>query len=501
MRNTRKTKQRLLAFFCASLVLLFPACTDSFTPEYVPPEEPPQEEPWQVSEKSLVSILEESHYTPGEFVDALGAPTFREMIQAIAPEALPWADALIKAKVLLHLPGLDYQFAKECGTGSTTKRCWEIQSYVFSYRSQTVDGRDVVLSGRVTFPNNLVEDIPHQVKSLSLHTHQAFFDPAWTPSGNLMFMPLKALWDSAVIEPDLQKWGITYGIEADGCGSSVHMARQLADCAVAAMEVMQRQGVTLAPDGYTTNWGSSQGAATTLAFARWYETEAPRWFKDALRMKSSFAAEGPVGARPYFEYTFKHPEQIPLAVALLVGYFKAFSQVQLGGYLPGDFVPSWFNDAQFEWGGRKVSLLDAFTYYFPEIYGIYLEDMTSFDKVFAPDMLTAGGKVDVESPKMRAWLSCLQKYDSFDDWHPVLPVFLANSLEDDMIPFELASSLYRTISNLGKNDNAHLLVVPSIGNVPTGGMDPHFVIAFFIQVEMACAKDPEDMQLIYRTVE
>ena len=90
-----------------------------------------------------------------------------------------------------------------------------------------------------------------------------------------MYVPLKVMWDSVVIEPDLQKWGITHGIEFDGGGSAMHMARQLADCTVAALEIMQQHGVSLAPDGYTTNWGGSQGSMPTLYFDKWYDTEAP----------------------------------------------------------------------------------------------------------------------------------------------------------------------------------------------------------------------------------
>lgn len=493
----KTTKQKMTLILSGILLLFLPACKEKADPGI----NPLQDKPWEISRQSLVRVLEGSHFTPEQFVDTLGAPSFKWLLEAIAPEIAPWADALIKAKVLSHVPSLDKEFREECGVGLISKPCWEIQSYTFTYRSQTVDGRDVELSGRVTFPNNLKEDIPHQVKSLSLHAHQGLIDPDWTPSRNLMFMPLKALWDSAVIEPDFQKWGVTYGIEPDGSGSSVHMARQLTDCIVAALEVMRQQGVTLSPNGYSTNWGSSQGGATSLWFAKWYENDAPQWFKDALRMKSTFSAEGPVDTQGYWEYTYKHPELIPSNITILTGYFEAFSQAQLGGYLPGDFVPRWFSDDQFEWDGRKVSFLDALSHYFPDILSPYSVEMTSFDQICAPDMLTADGKVDMNCPKMRTWLSCHRKYNSLEGWNPVLPVYLASSREDQMVPFELAYSLYRTISNQGRNASVHMLSIPSFGDVPTGGLDPHFIISTLVQIEMACVEDPEDMLQLYQTVE
>lgn len=492
----RTIKQTLKLVFWG-LVLFLPACREKADPGIIPP----QDTPWEVSRQSLVRVLEEDHYTPDEFVDALGAPTFDLLLEAISPEIAPWADALIKAKVHAHVPALDKLFREECCAGLLSKPCWEIQSYTFTYRSQTTDGRAVELSGRVTFPNNLREDIPHRVKSLSLHAHQGLLDPDWTPSRNLMFMPLKALWDSAVIEPDFQKWGVTYGIEPDGSGSAVHMARQLADCVVAALEVMREHGVTLAPDGYTTNWGSSQGAMASLSFARWYETEAPQWFKDALRMKSTFSAQGAVDERSYWEHAYKHPEMIPSVMTVLVGYFSAFSQAQLGGYLPGDFVPRWFVDKQYERDGRKVSFLDSICYYFPEIYSPRIVEMNTFDQICAPDMLTADGKVDMNSPKVRTWLSCVIKHNGLEGWDPVLPIYLAHSPDDHLFPFEVVYPLYRTLSGQGRNAGVRMLSVPSFGNLPTGGLDSHYIIATLIQIEMACAEDPADMMQLYRLVE
>ena len=106
---------------------------------------------WKLSEKSLVNILSESHYTPGEFAAALGSPSFTELLKSIQPGALPWIRALFKTKVYYHVPRLNRRFARECGLGLLAKRCWDIHSITFSYNSQTVDGRDVILSGRVTF--------------------------------------------------------------------------------------------------------------------------------------------------------------------------------------------------------------------------------------------------------------------------------------------------------------------------------------------------------------
>lgn len=451
-----------------------------------PKNTPAQEKPWELSRQSLVSILGEYHYTPDEFAEALGAPTFTAFLKNFMPIAVPCSKALLKAKVRHHRPKLNKAFSK---------RPWEIQSYTFTYRSQTVDGREIEMSGRVTFPNNKEEGATHQVKTISLHTHQAFLFPEWAPSQSLMFMPLKALWDSAVIEPDLQKWGVNFAKESDGGGSAVHMARQLADCTVAALEIMRRHGVTLASDGYSINWGSSQGAVPALLFAKWYDTQAPQWFKDALRLKSSFSGEGAVDMQKFMEYNYRHTELIDPDFIVLAAYFKAFSPEQLGGYKPQDFFPQGYLEPNIPVNGHNYSLLEVASYFTPRETEPFSKKMSNYDQVFAPDMLHPDGTVNLDSPKVRAWLSCLKKYNNLEGWTPAHSVYIAHSPKDDMVSYELTYNLYRTLSSEGKNSNVHMMSVPFPRFIPTGGMNKHLVIAFLVQVYMAFVQNPEDMRL------
>ncbi len=459
---------------------------------------PAQEKPWEPSGHTLVGILEESHYTPNEFADALGSPSLMAMLEGLQPKSSPWIKALFKAQVHSLIPDLNARFVKE--NGLSFKRTWEIQSYTFTYLSETVDGRKITMSGRVTFPNHK-NGKPHQVKTLTLHTHQAFLFPEWAPSQSLMFMPLKAMWDSAVIEPDFQNWGINHGIEPDGGGSSIQMGRQLADCTVAALEVMQQHGVTLSPKGYTTNWGSSQGAMPALQFAKWYDTDAPQWFRDALRLRSSFSTEAAVDTPATTRIWLSNPENISLKIISLAGYFQAFTPQQMGGYRPEDFVPEWYTEKKYPLeDGRIISFHDAICLSYSQITQPITETFTSFDKVYAPDMLTEDGKVDADCPKITAWLSCLQKYNTLEGWTPQHPVYLAHAPKDDIIPYEEAYRLYRTLSDEGKNRNVHMLSIPFPSFIPTGGMMSHLVIAFLGQILLSFEENPEDMQRRYKTV-
>ena len=100
-----------IVFFPLLAALLVGCNNNRLTPD--PGSEEKQAE---LSEKALVSILTESHYAPNEFAEALGAPSMTALLEEMVPGVLPWAQALMKAKVLSHLPALDRQFAKECGT-------------------------------------------------------------------------------------------------------------------------------------------------------------------------------------------------------------------------------------------------------------------------------------------------------------------------------------------------------------------------------------------------
>jgi hypothetical protein len=278
------------------------------------------------------------------------------------------------------------------------------------------------------------------------------------------------------------------------------MARQLADCIVAALEIMRQHGISLAPEGFTTNWGSSQNAIPTLMFAKWYDTEAPQWFKEALRLRSTFSEEGAADLTRMMQYSYQHPEDIDTNFILLLSYFKGFTPEQLGGYKPEEFVPQWHLDTKFQVDGREISFMDATCLYYPQLTDPYYTKIKSFDQVFAPDMLTEDGKVDLDSPKMRVWMSCIKKYNNLDDWVPQHAVYLAHCPKDDMIPYEESYNLYLTLSQQRQNPRVHMLAAPAMRLIPRGGLKPHFIMAFAGQLLMTFVEKPEDMRWFFKPV-
>ena len=316
-----------------------------------------------------------------------------------------------------------------------------------------------------------------------------------------MYVPLKVMCDSVVIEPDLQKWGITHGIESDGSGSAIRTARQVADCIVAALEIMRQHHVELAPEGYTTLWGGSQGAMPTLCFDKWYDTEAPQWFKEALRLRSSFIVEGVAKVHVLTTYIYQNGQDYPLKPVTLVGYLKAFTPEQLGGYKPQELVPKWWNDTKFQVNGREISFFDAVCHYIPEAMFPLSDTISCYAELVAPDMLTPDGQVDMECPKIKAWLECLRVQNDLSGWTPEHAIYIAHSPADDMFPYEYTYDQYMAISNGRKNPKVHMLNVTSMRLVPRGGMKRHFILAFMGQMIMAFVENPEGMQKIFKSVE
>ena len=69
--------KQLLVSACAGLALVLPACQKDASEAEVPQ--------WTAKESTLVGTLKESHYTPNEFVDALGSPSMTGMLEQVAP--------------------------------------------------------------------------------------------------------------------------------------------------------------------------------------------------------------------------------------------------------------------------------------------------------------------------------------------------------------------------------------------------------------------------------
>lgn len=463
----------------------------------------------QVRENStLVSVLKSASYSPQEFVDNIGPPSYYNLMNNLSPHFSEGIKAFDRIKLQTHLPKLDRDFAAEVGTEPDGSRRWKIETYSFTYRSHTVAGEECVMSGRVTFPNNTVDGTSHQVKTLSLCSRQALSGNDWAASESMFRMPIRALWNSAVIEPDFQNYGVNFAQVPEGAASPKVLARQLADCLLAALELMRQHGVSLAPDGYTTNWASSQSCAVPLMFAKYYETEAPDWFRNAVKLHSTFTGEGPLYLPDAFLYLFKHMEMANEFYTYPCSYISAFTPEQLGGYTFHEFVAPWFTNTYVKVDEKEYTVADATSKMILPWDFLPPSEFTRLDQILSPDMVTADGNIDMESEKTKAVFGILEEHGDMSGWTPQHPIYIAHSEEDALFPYELAYEHYLRLSNQGQNPLVHFVTVPPIESIVspliinTIGVSYsysyiHTLVSFIMQFYMSDVEKPEDMEKIY----
>ena len=268
---------------------LLTACHDDSDGESQ--QAPKEYHPINASTRSLRDIVEKNVYDPTEFGGIIGE---WPMISIFGDGVSNLMKASLKTAVASRLPQMDALFKERVGTAEDGSRQWNLKRYVFTYKTvSSITGNDTTLIGSVIFPTNTVGK-QHQVDVLTLYHHQAYLDKSWLPSRSVTLMGMHALHNSAVIEPDGQ--GSTFTLddmENVRVGEGDLMALQMADCVLAALEVMKQDNVTLAADGYTNNWGTSLGTVGATGFAQYMERDATPDLKQLIKLRATYIGEGP----------------------------------------------------------------------------------------------------------------------------------------------------------------------------------------------------------------
>ena len=250
--------------------------------------------PINASTRTLHDVIERDVYTPQEFGEVVGS---WPMLSAAGKGVADLAKSTLKTIAATRLPQMDALFKETVGTAEDGSRQWHIKRCVFTYKSVSgVTGNDTTLVGSVIFPTNTLGK-PHQVEVLSLYHHQAFFDNSWLPSHSVTLMGMHALNNFAVIEPDGQ------GASPDAVKLTKEnmrgdwLALQMADCVLAALEVMRQDNVTLAANVYTNNWGTSLGTVGATGFAQYMENDAAPDLQALFNLRATYIGEGPTMLR------------------------------------------------------------------------------------------------------------------------------------------------------------------------------------------------------------
>jgi hypothetical protein len=268
------------------------ACSDSDNQEQGGGENPGSEvfHPINASTQTLRDVTEKNTYDPSKFGEVIGSWPMLSFSGDIIANLIKGQLKLVAAT---RLPQMDALFKERVGTAEDGSRLWNIKRCVFTYNSISGEtGNDTTLVGSVIFPTNTVGK-PHQVDVLTLYHHQAYFENSWLPSHSVTMMAMHALHNSAVIEPDGQgaKRAMNDLVRENLQGDLTGL--QMADCVLAALEVMRQEGVTLADNGYSNNWGTSLGTVAATGFAQYMERDATPDLQALFRLRATYIGEGP----------------------------------------------------------------------------------------------------------------------------------------------------------------------------------------------------------------
>ncbi len=292
MKRLTIFKNVTFCFVALVSIGMLTACSDSDNQEQGGGENPGSEvfHPIDASTQTLRDVIEKNTYDPSEFGEVIGSWPMLSFSGDIIADLIKGQLKLVAAT---RLPQMDALFKERVGTAEDGSRLWNIKRCVFTYNSISGEtGNDTTLVGSVIFPTNTVGK-PHQVDVLTLYHHQAYFENSWLPSHSVTMMAMHALHNSAVIEPDGQGARramndlVRENLQGDLTGL------QMADCVLAALEVMRQEGVTLADNGYSNNWGTSLGTVAATGFAQYMERDATPDLQALFRLRATYIGEGP----------------------------------------------------------------------------------------------------------------------------------------------------------------------------------------------------------------
>ena len=393
------------------------------------------------------AVLSMESYAPLDFVDKVADSKFIENQLGVNETANKIFTEAIKTLVRVRQPKMDKLFAKQMANNSG----WQVQTCTFSYESVSVDGKPITLSGRITFPN-AKDGSGHKVNSLSLYVHYFLCPKEVAPSLSLNPIAMRYLFDSAVIEPDLEG----YGTSADRpcCGfSMLTQARQTADCMLAALEILKENGVELVEGGHTTGWGYSLGGPIVLEFTKYYDQQLSASQRKKINLTSIYAGGGPFLLDRMIQLINVDKNLYARTLRYLPHFLSSIPEEELGDYQLRDFFPTWMHETDVTIDGETMSFFESLVNNknFGEIWPaeVGLSQDTLYNH-FAADMFTADSLLDLNHPKTVALLNAIRKQYNWDNWTPSADIYLTHSPDDKNIPYEQALELYEQLRPSGR---------------------------------------------------
>ena len=409
-----------------------------------------KEESSQNNASPLVEITSSESYSSTEFVAAVSQGNYFKSYFGDNATLSSVMDKALNLLVGTRSYTIDTVRAKMQNVSLLRyKRDWQVETHTFYYRSISSFGEPIMLSGRVSFPNAVAQD-GHEVKTLSIVNHY-FVDDDVVPGFELSGFSLRALYNSAVIEPDFQGYGVARGYSYCGFSYDVE-ARQMADCLFAALEIMRQHGVRLADDGHTTLWGYSIVMPAAVAFMRYYDEQMTAEQRDAIRLKSAFVGGGPMLMDRLLQNMDSELDYDASLLRLVFPLIGAIPEYQFGGYALKELVPEWMHEVKVNVDGQQYTFYDAMMKRLPGIEAQRPSEYTSskLKNNFAAEVCNDKGHLDYSNAKTKVIMDLFHRLSDWGDWMPSADIYITHSLDDNRMPYNQDKEFYDSKKACGK---------------------------------------------------
>ena len=171
------------------------------------------------------------------------------------------------------------------------------RAIAFTYPSVSPQGEPIMLSGLVTIPI-----LPGNKPERMLIYHR-LLAPSYkiAPSNSLPIESVLTADNTICVFPDYYGSGVTEGCPVPYTALNYH-ARCAVECALTALDIVQKEGIELSDDFYTWNTGYSQGGGYALATHRYIETTLPDSLSNRINLRWSLCGGGIYEPCKLFEY-------------------------------------------------------------------------------------------------------------------------------------------------------------------------------------------------------
>ena len=337
-----------------------------------------------------------------------------------------------------------------------TRRKTSYRVINFEYPSHSPSGEPILLSGTVTVPI-LNGNRPQRM----LVYHRILVaDNSVSPSNSLPIEAVLSADNTICVFPDYYGCGVTEGCSLPYAALNYH-ACCAAECALAALEILQDSGCVLDTGFYSWNTGYSQAGGYALAMHRFIEDSLSYSAQKRLNLRWSFCVNGAYMPSVLYQSAILNGDMGDTPSVFLQGLQGLF--VSHSEQMDTLSVRDFLSDKALSSG--MDSILNTYN---NGLWGL-VDKLDGRDKSHNPADYFSPSVLDTATDLYKTLMSVLKLDDCASGWSPQSCVVLCSSRNDHLIPYHIAEQTYNQLSSAGGCCYLH---TPKINS-------PHFLSGFF----------------------